>query len=63
MNSAMTPGRTASMRAVLAAAALLAVAVPLTAAGAVRENPKCTPNPVFEKFPKKDVFIAPKGGK
>ena len=39
------------MRAVLAAAALLAVAVPLTAAGAVRENPKCTPNPVFEKFP------------
>lgn len=39
------------MRAVLAIAALLAVAAPLSAQAAPRENTKCTPNPVFEKFP------------
>jgi outer membrane protein OmpA-like peptidoglycan-associated protein len=34
-----------------AAAALLAVAVPAFGQSKVKENPKCTPNPVFEKFP------------
>lgn len=34
-----------------AAAALLAVALPAFGQSKVKENPKCTPNPVFEKFP------------
>ncbi|HYC35727.1 MAG TPA: OmpA family protein [Usitatibacter sp.] len=41
------------MRRLIAIAALLAVAgtLPAAAQSKVKENPKCTPNPVFEKFP------------
>lgn len=39
------------MRHVPLAAVLLALAAPLAASAAVKENTKCTPNPVFEKFP------------
>lgn len=41
------------MKPVTAIAAAFAVAAALPAAGQskVKENPKCTPNPVFEKFP------------
>ena len=34
-----------------AAAALLVLALPAFGQSKVKENPKCTPNPVFEKFP------------
>ena len=35
----------------LALAALAALSVAAPASAQVRENAKCTPNPVFEKFP------------
>jgi outer membrane protein OmpA-like peptidoglycan-associated protein len=39
------------MKTALIAAAVLALAAPLAALAATKENRKCTPNPVFEKFP------------
>src|SRR5687767_15338519 len=40
------------MKPVTAIAALaVAVALPALGQSKVKENPKCTPNPVFEKFP------------
>ena len=38
-------------KSLLPIALLAAVAAALPASAAVKENRKCTPNPVFEKFP------------
>lgn len=41
------------MRHVPLAAVLLALAAPLAASAAVKENTKCTPNPVFKSEAKR----------